>query len=89
MTADDKEATRSIIREILGEIDLVALRDCQEKLQEALEQNRRLEQNFNLYHELAERRGEQSEALKREVEALKTEIALLTSAVQNLNHEQR
>lgn len=89
MTVSDRRAIRSIVQDVLAEIDLVALRDCQEKLQEALEQNRRLEQNFELYHELAERRGEQSEALKREVEALKTEIALLTSAVQNLNHEQR
>lgn len=89
MTVSDKQAIRSIVQDVLAEIDLVALRDCQEKLQEALEQNRRLEQNFKLYHELAERRGEQSEALKLEVEALKTEIALLTSAVQNLNHEQR
>lgn len=74
------------MQDVLAEIDLVALRDCQEKLQEALEQNNRLEQNFRLYNELAERRGQQSEALKAEVEDLKTQIALLTSAVENLNH---
>lgn len=89
MTVSDRRAIRSIVQDVLAEIDLVALRDCQEKLQEALEQNRRLEQNFKLYHELAERRGEQSEALKSEVAELKNQVALLTSAVENLNHEQR
>lgn len=86
MTNDEIETIRSIVQDVLAEIDLVALRDCQEKLQEALEQNNRLEQNFRLYNELAERRGQQSEALKAEVEDLKTQIALLTSAVENLNH---
>ena len=86
MTNDDKEATRSIIREILGEIDLVALQNCQQKLQESIEQNRRLEANFRTYHELAELRGQQSEQLKNEIRELKTQIVLLTSAIENLNN---
>lgn len=85
MSPKQKDATRSIILEVLGEIDLVALQDCQKKLQETLEQNRRLEQNFKLYHELAERRGEQSEQLKNEIIELKSEIGLLRSAVENIN----
>ncbi len=86
MSPFDKEATRSIVREILGEIDLVALQDCQQKLQEAIEQNRRLEANFRTYHELAELRGKQSEQLKNEVHELKTQIVLLTSAIENLQN---
>ena len=86
MTNDDKEATRSIIREILGEIDLVALQNCQQKLQESIEPNRRLEANFRTYHELAELRGQQSEQLKNEIRELKTQIVLLTSAIENLNN---
>ena len=86
MTNDDKEATRSIIREILGEMDLVALQNCQQKLQESIEQNRRLEANFRTYHELAELRGQQSEQLKNEIRELKTQIVLLTSAIENLNN---
>lgn len=77
---------RSIVQEVLGTIDLVALQDCQGKLQECLEQNRRLEQNFRLYHELAERRGEQSERLEHEVTELKNQIAMLTSAIENLTN---
>lgn len=75
---------RSIVQEVLGTIDLVALQDCQQKLSECIEQNRRLEQNFNLYHELAERRGEQSEQLKQQVLELESKITLLTSAIENL-----
>lgn len=86
MTADDKEVTRSIIREVLSEIDLVALHDCQQKLQEAIEQNNRLEQNFRIYHELAERRGEQSKQLAKKVNGLETQIALLTSAIENITN---
>lgn len=77
---------RSIVQEVLGTIDLVALRDCQQKLSECIEQNRRLEQNFNVYHELAERRGEQSEQLKQQILELESKINLLTSAIENLTH---
>ena len=77
---------RSIVQEVLGAIDLVALQDCQKKLQETIEQNRRLEQNFNVYHELAERRGEQSEQLKQQILELENKIILLTSAIENLTN---
>ena len=46
MAANEAEI-RSIIQEVLGIIDLVALQDCQKKLQETIEQNRRLEQKKN------------------------------------------
>lgn len=83
MAANEAEI-RSIVQEVLGIIDLVALQDCQKKLQETIEQNRRLEQNFNVYHELAERRGEQSEQLKQQILELESKIMLLTSAIENL-----
>jgi len=85
MAANEAEI-RSIVQEVLGIIDLVALQDCQKKLQETIEQNRRLEQNFNLYHELAERRGEQSEQLKQQILELENKIILLTSAIENLTN---
>ena len=75
---------RSIVQQILSTIDLIALQDCQQKLQETIEQNRRLEQNFNVYHELAERRGQQSEQLKQQILELESKIMLLTSAIENL-----
>ena len=55
-------------------------------MQETIEQNRRLEQNFNVYHELAERRGEQSEQLKQQILELENKIILLTSAIENLTN---
>ncbi|MCP5414992.1 MAG: hypothetical protein H6961_10340 [Chromatiaceae bacterium] len=85
MAANEAEI-RSIVQEVLGIIDLVALQDCQKKLQETIEQNRRLEQNFNVYHELAERRGEQSEQLKQQILELENKIILLTSAIENLTN---
>lgn len=85
MAANEAEI-RSIVQEVLGTIDLTALQDCQKKLQECFEQNRRLEQNFNVYHELAERRGEQSEQLKQQILELESKIMLLTSAIENLTH---
>lgn len=85
MAANEAEI-RSIVQEVLGIIDLVALQDCQKKLQETIEQNRRLEQDFNVYHELAERRGEQSEQLKQQILELENKIILLTSAIENLTN---
>ena len=85
MAANEAEI-RSIVQQILSTIDLIALQDCQQKLQETIEQNRRLEQNFNVYHELAERRGEQSEQLKQQILELESKIMLLTSAIENLTH---
>jgi len=83
MPANEAEI-RSIVQEVLRTIDLVALQNCQQKLSECIEQNRRLEQNFNVYHELAERRGEQSEQLKQQIAELESKIMLLTSAIENL-----
>ena len=83
MPANEAEI-RSIVQQILSTIDLIALQDCQQKLQETIEQNRRLEQNFNVYHELAERRGQQSEQLKQQILELESKIMLLTSAIENL-----
>ena len=83
MAANEAEI-RSIVQQILSTIDLIALQDCQQKLQETIEQNRRLEQNFNVYHELAERRGQQSEQLKQQILELESKIMLLTSAIENL-----
>ena len=83
MRANEAEI-RSIVQEVLRTIDLVALQNCQQKLSECIEQNRRLEQNFNVYHELAERRGEQSEQLKQQIAELESKIMLLTSAIENL-----
>ena len=85
MPANEAEI-RSIVQEVLRTIDLVALQNCQQKLSECIEQNRRLEQNFNVYHELAERRGEQSEQLKQQILELENKIILLTSAIENLTN---
>ena len=85
MPANEAEI-RSIVQEVLRTIDLVALQNCQQKLSECIEQNRRLEQNFNVYHELAERRGEQSEQLKQQIAELESKIMLLTSAIENLTN---
>lgn len=85
MTPEDKEAIRTIIHDVLGEVDLIALQRCQERLQEALEQNRELEQNFRIYFDLAKARAKQTEQLEHRVSELTAEIALLRSAIENLN----
>ena len=86
----EAETIERIVNKVVEQIDLASLQKCQAELKALREDNRRLEQNFLTYHELAEWRGKQTEALTNQVKELEARIGLLTSAVENLsNVEQR
>jgi archaellum component FlaC len=82
----EADIIESIVNKVVEQIDLASLQKCQAELKALREDNRRLEQNFLTYHELAEHRGKQTVDLTNQVKELELRIGLLTSAVENLTN---
>lgn len=93
--AVERSIETAVARHLDG-MSLVDLKTCQEELRATRMALVDMQQNFDVWRKLAELRGDQSEQrgaqiddLQREVLELRTEIALLRSALDNRNEQQQ
>ena len=85
----EAETIERIVNKVVEQIDLASLQKCQGELKALREDYRRMHQKFLTYHELAEWRGKQTEALTNQVNDWQAQIRLLTSAMENLSNAKK
>lgn len=88
-----RQEVRTAVRDALEGINLVDLKTCQEELRATRHALIDMQQNFDVWRELAKLRGDENERLKASIEdmqaeltKLRTEIVLLRSSLET-SHE--